>query len=614
MNWAAPSISHHCTEATMSVLALCNTELEDPHLLAVGGNLGSVDVINLEKRSIVASFMEMHENNVIGIEFRGLNHILSFDERAFLHIDLETSNRTEILGNDPVRSISFHKETSPVFAAARDNLYLYDFRTNPIALMEQTNITELCLLPDEVTLMGLRSRELVALDVRNPTKFYSLNIGHAFERMIANDKYLVAVTDDCQVFAFELPLHKKCQKRLIRYDNPVITRPAFIGEYVVVGDRSGSLFVVDIETENLDVLQIPQSQTIVSIAGSRSEIAVALEDEIYVLSEFPMEENLIREDEEDEFLALAEEEEQRESWLVQPEMITVEPGECTYERYGYCEQQVFVCFTCMHDHGRPFGVCEQCALICHDGHDVRAIGNRRRFRCDCGNDISHHPCMTMYSPKTSTNPRNVYNHNFFERWCTCDGPDLKDEPMVQCICCDDWYHHRCIGMFSEKRCIILEAIPELDDWVFVCNSCLDNRLTFIEKHPDGDVPEVLHDFVRELRRDYLLDTSGEPDKVGVGFRILGGRWISKKQFSSFHGNPEFDAEFEAMNTEEEDQGLPLARGQADFARTMKNVYIGLFQKMEQSGRTVVQSSDVKEVLRKEVSRALQQRRDDQEDA
>ena len=593
----------------MSVLALCRTELEDPHLLAIGGNLGSVDVVNLEKRSVVASFIEMHQNNVLGIDFRGLNHLLSFDMNTFLHIDLETSNRIEILSNDPVSSFAFYRE-SPVFAAAREAIYSCDLRGQPVVLMPQDNVTELCLLSDEVTLFGLRMSELVVTDVRYPSRFHSLNVGQGFEKMVANEKYLVAVTERCEVFSFELPFHKECKRKLIQYDNPIVTRPAFCGDYVTFGDQTGCVFVFDPQSSEFDILEIPQSEPVMSIAGSSSEIAVALEDDIYVFSDFPMEDNLIRFDADDEFLAL-EEEEQRENWLAQPEMISVEPGECTYERYGYCEQQVFVCFTCMRDYGQPFGVCEQCAQICHDGHDVRAIGNRRRFRCDCGNDISHHPCMTMYEPKTNKNPHNVYGHNFFERWCTCDGPDLKDEPMIQCICCDDWFHHRCIGMFSEKRCIILEEIPELDDWVFVCNSCLENRLTFIESHPDGDVPEVLHEFVRELRQDYLMDTSGTG--FGIGFRVLGGRWISKKQFMSFKGTPEFDKEFDPIDTSAEDAELPRARGQAEFAQTMKNVYIGLFERMQQSGRKVVQSSDVREVLRSEVSRALQQRRQEQDD-
>ena len=202
----------------MSVLALCRTELEDPHLLAIGGNLGSVDVVNLEKRSVVASFIEMHQNNVLGIDFRGVNHLLSFDMNTFLHIDLETSNRTEILGNEPVSSFAFYGE-SPVFAAAREAVYLCDLRSHPVLLMPQDNVTELCLLSDEVTLLGLRMSELVATDVRYPNQFRSLSVGQGFAKMVANEKYLVAVTEGCEVFSFELPFHKECKRKLIQYDN-----------------------------------------------------------------------------------------------------------------------------------------------------------------------------------------------------------------------------------------------------------------------------------------------------------------------------------------------------------------------------------------------------------
>jgi hypothetical protein len=54
-----------------------------------------------------------------------------------------------------------------------------------------------------------------------------------------------------------------------------------------------------------------------------------------------MEDNLIR-PENDDFLSELEEEEEKkkEPWLTQPDDISVDSGEYTSERYGYCEQEV----------------------------------------------------------------------------------------------------------------------------------------------------------------------------------------------------------------------------------------------------------------------------------
>ena len=146
--------------------------------------------------------------------------------------------------------------------------------------------------------------------------------------------------------------------------------------------------------------------------------------------------------------------------------------------------------------------------------------------------------------------------------------------------------------------------------MFVCNDCLCTRLTFINEHPDGDIPATIADFVRELQRDSCIDPGGNAALEGVGFSILGGRWISKAQFTSFVGNEEYDAEFGKMDTNEEDRGLPLAASQADFAQTFKDLYVGLFRRLEQSGRRVVQTSDVQAALRDAVGRAMQQRREE----
>jgi E3 ubiquitin-protein ligase UBR7 len=610
MFWATPSLSHRCTEATKSVLALCNTEVVSPHLLAIGGGVGNIDVVNLATRVSLAAFVEMHESNVLDVAFHKRDHLLSFDAAAFLHIDLESSNRTEIFdSHTPISAFTFYGEDSPIIAAARDDIFVCDLRARPTPLIAQNNVTEVCLLADQVTLSALQFNSLVITDLRYPAKFHSLSVRESFSKLSCNRHHLAAVSDVPKLFAFEFPLVPESMVELCEYVSPFISRAAFIGGYIAIGDATGSIFVFDPPTQSCDVLPIPLSDSIVSLAGNSSEIAVSLEDDIFVFSHFGCDDNLIRPADGDDF-GFEEEDLQTEQWLAQPDAISVESGECTYERYGYCEQQVFVCMTCMR--GTPFGVCLQCSQICHADHDVRAIGTRRRFRCDCGNEISHHPCRTMCEPKTYQNVHNRYGHNFSETWCVCDGPDRREEPMVQCNCCSDWFHHRCLGMFTESRCIVIELMPELDDWLFVCSQCCSERLTFLNSLPDGAVPERLADFVDELRRDYELKAEGDPGKDGVGFRILGGRWLPKERFAQFAGVPEFDAEFGALDVAEEDRTLRTSRGQAEFAQLFRDLYTRLFQRMEQSGRRVVQTSDVRDALREELSRTMRQRREQQD--
>jgi hypothetical protein len=152
-------------------------------------------------------------------------------------------------------------------------------------------------------------------------------------------------------------------------------------------------------------------------------------------------------------------------------------------------------------------------------------------------------------------------------------------------------------MFSELRCPLMEGLPELDEWVFICKECLDTKLTFLNQHPDGLVPQKLRMLVDELRVEHAIDVGGAPGKDPAGFRIPGGRWVSKAQFLRFSHMPEFAAEFGPLNTADEDQQLPPAHGQAEYAHVFREIYRGLFETLQRTGRTVVQSSDVRAVLR-----------------
>ncbi|OHT15839.1 hypothetical protein TRFO_42250 [Tritrichomonas foetus] len=616
MLWAKPAQSHHCPNTTLSVLSLCNTEVQSPHLLAIGSDLGTVDIVNLEQRSSVVAFNSLHDFKVNDIGFLSKDILLSFDKEKLIYLDINAMSPSVIYDQpSPLQSLTFSSNSSLIIGSTTDNILSFDTRMqNPTTLIEQNSITELSLLPDNNTLFGLQYKSLSVTDIRRPDKFYSLEVNIKFEKLACNDHYLAAVTEDCQLYSFELPFSPLLMKNLIPFENPFLFRPAFINDYITIGTRDGIIFILDPETDNIDLIQSPIETPIVSIASNESEIAVSFEDDIYVFSHFPWEDNLLRPREgiDDDFDFLEEEDEQKAEWLSQSQDIKIESGECTYERYGYCEQQVFSCYTCSRNEERPIGVCEQCALICHDGHDIIPIGSRRRFRCDCGNNRCPAPCRTMFDPKVSENTRNVYNHNFRNRWCICDGPDRP--PMVQCVCCDEWFHHECIGFYTDKRCLILEENPCMSEYLFICNDCIDNKLTFLADMPDAIPPDEILDFVFELQADSGIQPGeGDPAKEACGFRILGGRWIQKDQFYSFAGKEkEFDEQFEKIDTTEEDKLLPPARLQSGYANFMKKAYEDIFRKVSDDGRTVIQKSDTQDVIFKNMSQLYMQRRRDQD--
>jgi hypothetical protein len=63
-------------------------------------------------------------------------------------------------------------------------------------------------------------------------------------------------------------------------------------------------------------------------------------------------------------------------------------------------------------------------------------GEKRDFRCDCGNEkfshagrLSNQLKCCLEPAKERANPRNRYNHNFAHRWCYCDGEEVL--PMFQ---------------------------------------------------------------------------------------------------------------------------------------------------------------------------------------
>jgi hypothetical protein len=143
-------------------------------------------------------------------------------------------------------------------------------------------------------------------------------------------------------------------------------------------------------------------------------------------------------------------------------------------------------------------------------------------------------------------------------------------------------------------------------------------MSFLNDYPDGTVPLLLQELVDELRKDYQLDIGGKKGYRGVGFRIDGGRWIEMKDWLGFVSDPELDLEKVygvVGDVSAEDAGLPRARRQEEFSRLFKDMYEMMFRKMQESGRRVVQNSDVKDAFNAALRSALQRdsERRDQDD-
>ncbi|MCJ8736688.1 hypothetical protein PDJAM_G00015400 [Pangasius djambal] len=151
-----------------------------------------------------------------------------------------------------------------------------------------------------------------------------------------------------------------------------------------------------------------------------------------------------------------------------------DPEKCSYPQ-GYVKRQaVFACSTCTGEGMEPAGVCLACANTCHDGHHIYELYTKRNFRCDCGNSKFGSFKCELIPDKEGQNIKNVYNHNFFGRYCSCDRPypdedDKVGEAMIQCILCEDWYHSKHLG------CAVVDSEELLE---MVCEGCM-NRAPFL---------------------------------------------------------------------------------------------------------------------------------------
>lgn len=218
-----------------------------------------------------------------------------------------------------------------------------------------------------------------------------------------------------------------------------------------------------------------------------------------------------------------------EEWMLQG--VQTDYSRCSYEQYGVCRQQVFVCRTCRDQYDRLLKLlhpdwseatiqhqydvgflCEQCAHFCHTlrGHDVVALGVKNNITCDCGNTLFRrldwlsqsdqpdqpdlqvlsdlpedvipqlHAC-SLYPGKEATNVHNKYTHNVREKYCYCDGEESL--PMVQCVRCCDWFHNDC----AMQRYAIThngQTIDLNDESIdFICEACEGCKEEVIQSRP-----------------------------------------------------------------------------------------------------------------------------------
>ena len=245
------------------------------------------------------------------------------------------------------------------------------------------------------------------------------------------------------------------------------------------------------------------------------------------------------EEEEPDVVRMNEQLEEAEDWML--EGVQSDYSRCSYEQFGACRQQVFVCRTCRDQYDRLLHihypnwteqqiqstydvgvVCEQCAHFCHTlrGHDVVALGVKNNFKCDCGNNLFRrldllgqegvpldeipelHAC-SLHAAKDSNNFNNQYNHNMRERYCYCDGEESL--PMVQCVRCCDWFHNSCaIKRYAEiHEGRILNLEDESID--FVCAGCEGRQEEMIISQPVSNTKEeVEEDVVEEEEEEERL--------------------------------------------------------------------------------------------------------------
>jgi len=230
---------------------------------------------------------------------------------------------------------------------------------------------------------------------------------------------------------------------------------------------------------------------------------------------------------------------------------------CTYDK-GYITQNLSICLTCNEDskNSKKAGLCPGCSLNCHDEyHDIKEIGYKRHFRCDCGNSNFHQTC-DYQQEKDYLNIENKYNHNFDNKYCYCDSAE-GNTPMIQCMICEDWYHFKHIKVANGDPTLkvsltedeILEKLEEeAVDGELICNSCLVGSMSFLKNYP-------IKGFV--VKTTYVNNSEIEKTENGIDGaeeKKLNEELVENKEVIETKELKEKEGNLEVSRKEEENNG------------------------------------------------------------
>ena len=100
---------------------------------------------------------------------------------------------------------------------------------------------------------------------------------------------------------------------------------------------------------------------------------------------------------------------------------------------------------------------------------------KRAFKCDCGIEAKFpgKKCSLIADKDFAENANNSYNQNFQGKYCTCERPypdpeDKTEDEMIQCVSCEDWFHHR----------HLVGNAPDDDYSEIICHKCM-SKLPFL---------------------------------------------------------------------------------------------------------------------------------------
>ncbi|KAG8449102.1 hypothetical protein GDO86_015959 [Hymenochirus boettgeri] len=252
---------------------------------------------------------------------------------------------------------------------------------------------------------------------------------------------------------------------------------------------------------------------------------------------------------------------------------------CSYPE-GYIKRQaLYACNTCTPNKEDPAGICLACTYKCHEGHDLFELYTKRNFRCDCGNGKFKQLECKLFPEKEKCNTLNMYNHNFFGLYCTCQRPypDPEDEvpdEMVQCIVCEDWFHGRHLG----------EAQPEhIDYQEMVCQICM-NRCSFLWAYASHlAIPGIVS--ISSAEKEYEdIDVNVDDCLVGEN-SFQGGTNIKTEEQKE---------EITAHPIKEEDINKPNeASTSTDIKQETSSEEVGHLVKPESSPKTLCKLKEIK---------------------